>query len=233
MSSGNGRAIAVPKIVDHGERRRIIAEATWRVIERDGFDRATFRAIAKELGYTPSVVAHYFRDKERLMEFAFKLGCEDAFLRIERDAQHLPPGMPRLKIALEHMMPDSLGRDISAKATLNYWGAAASTPAMVAVHRQSYLAWRALLRRFLGEAAAAGQVASALDIDLESSSLIALIDGIMVGSALESSLYPRSVQRTLIHRALARLSTDYEAGKPRAAAASRKVKITARADKHA
>jgi hypothetical protein len=85
----------------------------------------------------------------------------------------------------------------------------------------------------LGEAAAAGQVASALDIDLESSSLIALIDGIMVGSALESSLYPRSVQRTLIHRALARLSSDYEAGKPRAAAASRKVKTTARSDKHA
>jgi len=220
----------MPKIVNHDERRRIIAEATWRVVERDGFESATFRAIARELGYTPSVVAHYFRDKDRLMEFAFKVGCEDAFARIERDSQHLLPGMPRLKIALQHMMPDSLGRDISAKATLNYWGAAAITPAMVAVHRESYLAWRTLLRRFLSEAVIAGQVSPSIDIDLENSLLIALIDGIMVGSALEATIYTRSIQRNLIRCALARLSASGDTVKLAVRASTRKSKTSPRRD---
>ncbi len=196
----------MPKVVDHDKRRRVVAEATWRVIERVGFEGATLRAIAEEIGYTTSVVSHYFRDKERLMEFAFRQGCRQVFERIDAESQHVAPGLPRLRIALERMMPDYLGNDASAKATLNYWGMAASVPALAKVHKENYIVWRGFLERFLAEAVNLRQIQGDIDIDLESSLLIALIDGILVGSVLEPDIYPRSVQRTLLKNAVARLT---------------------------
>ena len=42
----------MPKDVDHDARREELLEAVWRVIARDGMERATIRAIAKETGWS-------------------------------------------------------------------------------------------------------------------------------------------------------------------------------------
>lgn len=51
-------------------RRADVVECAWRVIIRDGVDRASIRAIAQELGGTTGIVTHYFRDKDELLLFA-------------------------------------------------------------------------------------------------------------------------------------------------------------------
>ena len=40
----------VPRVVDHDERRRQIAEALLAVAARDGHEAVSSRAVAKELG---------------------------------------------------------------------------------------------------------------------------------------------------------------------------------------
>ena len=47
-----------------------MVECAWRVIIRDGVDRASIRSIAQELGGTTGIVTHYFRDKDELLLFA-------------------------------------------------------------------------------------------------------------------------------------------------------------------
>lgn len=50
----------MPKIVDHDQRRRELAEAAWKVITEVGIDGATTREIARASGYSTGVLAHYF-----------------------------------------------------------------------------------------------------------------------------------------------------------------------------
>ncbi len=50
--------------VIHQDRRLQVSEAAWRVIVREGIDRASMRAIAQEMGCTTAGVTHYFRNKQ-------------------------------------------------------------------------------------------------------------------------------------------------------------------------
>src|SRR5919112_1340794 len=77
---------AMPRVVDHDERRERIAEAAWRIIEREGPDGANLRQIARETGHTTGVVTHYFRDKRELMAFAFGLVVDRSTSRMARAA---------------------------------------------------------------------------------------------------------------------------------------------------
>ena len=52
------------------DRRIEVSEAAWKVIVREGLDRTSIRAIARELDCTTGVVTHYFRDKQELILFA-------------------------------------------------------------------------------------------------------------------------------------------------------------------
>jgi AcrR family transcriptional regulator len=74
----------VPKVVDHEKRRKEVAEAAWRVIEREGPDGTNMREIAREAGRTTGVVTHYFRDKRELMAFAFGLMVNSSTTRMGR-----------------------------------------------------------------------------------------------------------------------------------------------------
>ncbi|WOF42529.1 TetR family transcriptional regulator [Sphingopyxis indica] len=53
---------------DPDERRIEVLRATRRVIAREGFDKASMRAIARELGTTTGVLTHHFRNKEEILD---------------------------------------------------------------------------------------------------------------------------------------------------------------------
>ena len=57
----------MPKIVDHDQRRRELAQAAWNVIADSGIDGATTREIAREAGYSTGVLAHYFERKDDIL----------------------------------------------------------------------------------------------------------------------------------------------------------------------
>lgn len=50
------------------ERRQETVRATRRVIAREGFEKASMRAIARELGTTTGVLTHHFRNKEEILD---------------------------------------------------------------------------------------------------------------------------------------------------------------------
>ena len=66
----------VPKTVDHADRRRLIARATWQVITRDGLRGATVRTVAAEAGLSPGALRHYFDDHASLLLFAARHSVE-------------------------------------------------------------------------------------------------------------------------------------------------------------
>ena len=50
----------MPIVVDPEERRRDLAEAVWRVVRRDGLERASVREVAREAGVSMGSLRHYF-----------------------------------------------------------------------------------------------------------------------------------------------------------------------------
>src|SRR3954453_3565369 len=65
-SVGKG-AGAVPRQVDHQERRRQIAAAVARIAADRGLGGVSFREVAAEAGVSVSLVQHYFGTKDGLL----------------------------------------------------------------------------------------------------------------------------------------------------------------------
>jgi len=60
----------VPKQVDHEARRRLIAEALWRIASTRGLEGASLRDVAAEAGISLGQLQHYFTSKEEMLAFA-------------------------------------------------------------------------------------------------------------------------------------------------------------------
>src|SRR5918995_4672700 len=94
----------MPKLVDHEQRRRDLAEAVWRVIRRNGIDQASVRTVAREAGWSAGALRHYFSTQSELLGFAMQLVVE----RVEgRIAALEPPKEPReaVKQLLHELLP--------------------------------------------------------------------------------------------------------------------------------
>jgi AcrR family transcriptional regulator len=63
----NDEVDAVPKTVDHEERRREIAEAVVSIAGRRGLQAASMREVAAEAGVSLRLVQYYFHTKEELL----------------------------------------------------------------------------------------------------------------------------------------------------------------------
>ncbi|RYD93356.1 MAG: TetR/AcrR family transcriptional regulator [Sphingomonadales bacterium] len=56
----------------HDERRRAIAHVAIGLIAREGLEAATVRRIAAEVGFSTTIVTHYFADKQELLLWAYR-----------------------------------------------------------------------------------------------------------------------------------------------------------------
>jgi TetR/AcrR family transcriptional regulator, transcriptional repressor of bet genes len=73
----------MPKRVDHGLRRREIADAVGRITARGGLGAATFREVAAEAGVSVRLIQYYFGSKAELMLATQRRVSERAVARIQ------------------------------------------------------------------------------------------------------------------------------------------------------
>jgi AcrR family transcriptional regulator len=187
----------VPRIVDHVRRREEIARLAVRVIQREGAENATVRRIASVGGFSIGVLTHYFKDKDELIAFAFRWVAREWFTELDSAIAASTPGMPRLRTALEFMVPTTSAPSF-IRLWLSLWGGAMYNPALARVHRDYYTRWRRYLSRHLREAVRGGEIAgphSPRDvIDL----LTAGVDGIWIGATFEPTRYTVRRRRRLV-----------------------------------
>src|SRR5689334_2590574 len=62
----------MPKIVDPEERRRLVAEAIFTIVVRDGLPHASLRNVAAEAGLAVGSVRHYFTNSDEMIDFALR-----------------------------------------------------------------------------------------------------------------------------------------------------------------
>lgn len=139
----------MPKIVDHEERRRELAEALWRVIVASGPQAVSIRTVAAEAGLSAGALRHYFQTREELLIFAMDLSEERVVRRMQEYSRTLDPEMPlveRVAGFAEHMLP----LDEARRAEFRAWEAAGALGERDPRREERWIQQRGLYRRLVG-----------------------------------------------------------------------------------
>ncbi|MFI0407674.1 TetR/AcrR family transcriptional regulator [Actinomadura sp. 3N508] len=173
----------MPKVVDPARRRQDVVAAVWRVVRRDGLDRASVRNVAKEAGLSAGSLRHYFATQPELLAFTLRTIIE----RIERRIAAVPAtdgGDPRERAArvLNELLPMDAERAAENHVWLAFTARALVDPELRALCEEAHAAMRS------GCLALAGSLAPESDRELEADRLHALVDGL----AVHAALHPRT-----------------------------------------
>ncbi|MCC5601894.1 TetR/AcrR family transcriptional regulator [Nostoc favosum] len=185
--------------MSYDARRIEVTKAAWRVIAREGLDRASMRAIAQELGSSTGVVTHYFRDKEELTLFAL----EQVFENVLQDMKTCAEGRQGID-RLVQMIFVALPLEDIDKADWKVWvaflGYSVGRERLVQKHQKRYDSLRQLICQELAELQKALVIRADLDLTLEANALIALVDGIGTGIVICPEQFSAEQQKYLVRR---------------------------------
>jgi AcrR family transcriptional regulator len=171
----------MPKQVDHQARRRLIAEALWRVALRHGLEGVSLRHVATEAGVSMGLVQHYFATKDQMLLFALGTLDQRVTQRVAERIATLPdPTDARAltRAVLLEMLPVDEDRHSDAVIGFAFFAQAATRPAIATALRLSVAQLQAFVGEQICHAQAVGQAAAILDPAREATALLALADGL-------------------------------------------------------
>lgn len=185
---------SMPKVVDPVVRRQEVAAAVWRVVRRDGLDRASVRNVATEAGLSMGSLRHYFASQSDLLSFTLRMIID----RIETRIAAIGPGGDDARERAERILVEVLPLDEERAAENQVWLAfnarALVDPELRALCEEAHDTLRAGCRELV-QALAPGA-----ERELETDRLHALIDGLAVHAALR----PQHTTPARMRAALAR-----------------------------
>ena len=174
----------MPKIVDHEERRRELAEAVWRVILRDGVEGVSVRNVAAEAGWSTGALRHYVGTKEDLLASATQFLEERVRGRFEIKRYD---GTPREVV--RGLLCEVLPLDEERRTEGQLWFAFAARslvdPRIAEEHALVFDGVRELCHRVVHYMSEGGWLVSGLDPEIETARLHTLVDGLAVHGLME------------------------------------------------
>lgn len=169
----------MPKIVDHEERRRELAEAVWRVILRDGVEGVSVRNVASEAEWSTGALRHYVGTKEELLASATQLLEERVRRRFENKRYDSTP-----REVVRGLLCEVLPLDEERRTEGALWFAFAARslvdPRIAEEYEVVFDGVRELCHRVIYQMTEGGWLVSGLDPEVETASLHALVDGLAV-----------------------------------------------------
>jgi DNA-binding transcriptional regulator YbjK len=192
----------MPKVVDHEERRSQLADAALRLVARGGVSALTNRAVAAESGWSTGVVNHYFDTAADLQHAALRRAAELQGVEYDRIRAALPDPRDRLAELTRSVLPVDERRLALTRIFLAFYAEAATVEA-AREELCGYLGrWRAVVLEAVGDAQAAGLVASELDPVRLTFHLVGLTDGLAIQAVVDETVLARLQAGTDIGREL-------------------------------
>jgi len=187
------------RVMSYDNRRIEVANAAWRVIIREGLDRASMRAIAQELGSSTGVVTHYFRDKEELILFALERVFENVLenMKVCIKGQE---GIDRLEQIIFTALPLNIRDKADWKVWVAFLGYSIGREHLVQEHQKRYDVLQQIISQELADLQTANLIRADLDVTLEANALIALVDGIGTRIVICPEQFSAEQQKYLVRR---------------------------------
>ena len=195
----------MPKVVDHDQRRRDIAQAMWSVIARDGLAAASARTVAAEAGWSLGAVRHYFASQNELLLFATTAMIDGASARVGGTLARRPPGAARCQEVLEHLLPLDDERTGEVRVWLAVLIRSHTDPRLDHLRLAGWHGTRQLCRMVVAELAGRPRptgLTTTLPRPLEphAASLHLWLDGLTLQAASVPELLPPAAVRREVHR---------------------------------
>jgi AcrR family transcriptional regulator len=177
----------MPKIVDHEQRRREVAQAVLRVVARQGVVGVTLNAIAAESGWSRGVLTHYFDNKSSLLEAALRQGMREISANL-RAAAGQAEARRALRLVLEAALPLDERRLAFSRVYVSFMA-----EAMVSEHLQAYFtynhgAWRDLIAAIVERGCDQGEIGGKVDAHWVADALGAMAEGLRMRALFDSRL---------------------------------------------
>ncbi|AIA01160.1 transcriptional regulator [Streptomyces noursei ZPM] len=182
----------MPKHVDPEARRRLVVDALFRVVVRDGLQRTSLRAVAAEAELNIGSLRHYFASQHDLMQFAMESMIDRVSSRLLTHLDRIGdlgrhPRTEQLRLTadlLAELLPLDEERRAEVAVFVDFNAAARTNPTFGALSRKAATGTRRLVRGVLTRLAATGTLHPDLDLVLETERLSALLDGLGLTAVL-------------------------------------------------
>jgi AcrR family transcriptional regulator len=163
----------VPRKVDHGERRELLADALMRLAAARGLEGVSLRHVAAEAGVSTGMVQHYFRTKDEMMTFALDMVMNRIRERLQAE---VAPASPRelVRGLLLQVLPLDETRQLENHVVLAFLAYAAVKPSIASGLREAATE----TRTFLADQLRAAGPAHGVDPERAAAGLLALVDGL-------------------------------------------------------
>lgn len=186
----------LPKIVDHEQKRKLIAESAWNIIEEKGIEHASIRAVAAAAGLSPGALRHYFSTQDELLLFIVDYYLTRGAARAAEGLviSHIP-----IKAARDILL-QLLPMDAEKRTAIGVWWVFAirslRSLALQAKKDELTDGLHYLTKAALEILAQAELLSPVADIQLETLRLAALIEGLTILAMLRPELYtPETVEQ--------------------------------------
>lgn len=175
----------MPRTVDVDDRRRIVGEAAWRVLVRDGPTEVSVRKVAAEAGLPPSSLRYTFPTQASVRDAAVALLVSRLRARVDRAAS-ATGGHDAARAVLLELLPLDDERRAEMEVTVAFAALALTDASLRAAHEQTHAAVHdvcALALAHLGAPGAAEAVgtpgaAELADVDVDVELTHAVVDGL-------------------------------------------------------
>ena len=181
---------------DHDSRRRLVVQATCRLIARHGVEGATVRAVARELGVATKGVTRYFQSKDEMLVLALDhvIAEQVRLSTVEVD----PRSVDSLVSLLATALPATERMRTGWRIWVAFLGEAVGNPPLQRQHRRRYAKLRRLLLGWLTRFAKAGAIPRSAVSPVVAEQLLALVDGIGMREAVNPGSIPPARQRRIL-----------------------------------
>lgn len=191
----------MPKIVDHELQREKVAQAAWRVIQKQGIEQASVRKIAEEAGVSVGSMRHYFNSQSELYAYSMRLVSKRVYKRME---QITPTGnmMEDATAYVEQILPLHEETRLEMEVWLAFVAKSLSDPSLSELRIQVDNELRQMFRMLIRALIDSGTIRfdHDEDVELEVERTYALVDGLAIHAIERPEIMtPEKVKAVLRH----------------------------------
>jgi len=184
----------MPAVVSHNERRDQIAEVVKRIIAASGMDSVTVRHVAREAGFSSTIVSHYFKDKRDLLAYTYRTLRTHG---VELVDKAFGEEMTVLE-CFETLLPTNPSNLSDWQVWFGFWGKAISDPDLAAERLAAIEATNELFQRILKRGIERGELPKHLDVTKHAIRLQVFINGLASFVVTQPSAWPPEAQHAML-----------------------------------
>ena len=199
----------MPKIIDTASRRSDFAAAAARTLGRCGLARMTLREVAKEAGYSPGLIRHYFDNQNDLLVEACRWVHRRQAGRF-LVAVGTGGGMSTLERALSALLPLDEERALDWRIRLALPRHDETSEALCQIEASSQGALISQVCKILTRARELSELRSGISPEAQAIVLAGLITGLATSHHFTPELFPPSALRPALRQYLRQIAVGPE-----------------------